>query len=641
MIDREPDGREGGDFRLIESARGIAAGAWHSARALVVGYLVVMVLEALFPVAAAGLTKAVVDSLVGSLAGTGDVAALGWLAAGLAAVGVVAAVASHSANYLSAEIGRRMSADLTDHLFAVATKRPGIRQLEDPGFLDRLRLAREGAAMAGGTVTGAFAVGRALLIAVGFVGALLTIAPWLALIVLASAVPAMLAHLHLSRRRAGMAWRLSPVERWQFVYADLLGSVDAAKEIRLFGSGGFLRARMMGYLRSAMALRREMDRRELFVQGSLAVMSAVLAGGGLIWTIGAARAGGLSPGDVTMFISATAAMQGSLISLVTSVAAVHHGLLLNGHHLVVDRTPPDLPVPARPRPLPALRSGVELRDVWFRYSPDHPWILRGVNAFIPAGRTIALVGLNGAGKSTLVKLLCRFYDPDRGSIRWDGVDLRDVAPEQLRDRISGVFQDQTAYDLTAADNVAIADISGEPDLPRIRAAARRAGVDEVLDGLPHGYATLLTRMFFGEEDGGATGVVLSGGQWQRVALARAYFRDRRDLMILDEPSAGLDPRAEAELHDQIRRHRAGRTSLLISHRLNTVREADLLFVLRDGVVIEQGTHEDLMRTDGAYARLFRLQASGYQLDASAGPLSHPGPAGAPDNPVAGLDLTVK
>lgn len=597
------------------AARAVAAAAWRGAPAHLVGYLLTMVAEALAPVAAAWLTKLIIDRLAQVLAGAAGVGGLGWLALGLAGVGVLLAMAAQAGNYLSAEIGRRLSVDLTDHLFTAAIRLPGIRPFEDPHFLDRLRLAREGAVTAGSTVSGAFATGRAGLLVAGFVGALLTISPTLTLLVLGSAGPALLAHLHLSRRRANMLWRLSPVERWQYVYSDLLANAAAAKEIRLFGSGGFLRDRMMGHLRTATAARRQLDRRELAIEGALAVLGAGVAGAGLVWAINAARTGAITLGDVTMFISAVAAVQGSLAVAVTSIAGVHHGLLLYRHHLVVVQAQPDLSTPSPPRSLPPLRDGIELRDVWFRYSPDHPWILRGVTLFLPAGQAAGLVGLNGAGKSTLVKLLCRLYDPDHGVIRWDGVDLREVPPEELRQRISGVFQDHVAYELSAADNVTIGDVGADRDPARIRAAAGQAGMDEVIDQLPQGYQTLLTRMFFNEEDdqSSATGVVLSGGQWQRIALARAYFRDHRDLMILDEPSAGLDPRAEAELHHQIRQHRTGHTSLLISHRLNTVRDADLLFVLEDGVVVEQGTHETLLHAGGEYARLFRLQAAGYQL----------------------------
>ena len=375
----------------------------------------------------------------------------------------------------------------------------------------------------------------------------------------------------------------------------------------------------MGHVRTATAVRRRMDRRELALEGVLGLLGAGVAGAGLVWAIMAAVDGRLSPGDITLFIAAVAAVQGALGSLVNAVADVHHGALLFHHYLAVIRAAPDLPIAADPVPAPPLRRGIEFDDVWFRYSDEHPWVLKGVTFTIPAGRAVALVGLNGAGKSTLVKLLCRFYDPDRGAIRWDGVDLRQMRPEELRARISGVFQDHVSYDLTAEDNIVIGDVSAAGDRDRVRAAAAQAGLDDTFDRLPHGYQTLLTRMFFSEEDKAdpSTGVVLSGGQWQRLALARAYFRQGRDLMILDEPSAGLDPRAEAELHAATRRYRRGRTSLLISHRLNTVRDADLLVVLADGAVVEQGTHESLMAAGGAYAELFRLQAAGYVSDPDA------------------------
>ena len=265
--------------------------------------------------------------------------------------------------------------------------------------------------------------------------------------------------------------------------------------------------------------------------------------------------------------------------------------------------------------LPPLRRGIELRDVWFRYSDNHPWVLRGVNLVIPHGCTTALVGLNGAGKSTLVKLLCRFYDPTRGAILWDGVDLREVEPAQLRDRISAVFQDHMNYDLSAAENIAVGELSALDDRTRIEAAAVTAGIHDTVHALPNGYDTLLTRIFFGaggDEDNGDAGVVLSGGQWQRIALARAFVRDRRDLMILDEPSSGLDPQAEGEVHARMREHRRDATSLLISHRLNTVKNADVIAVVEDGLVVELGSHAEVMAAGGTYARLFRLQSAGYR-----------------------------
>ncbi|MGH8921158.1 MAG: ABC transporter ATP-binding protein, partial [Actinomycetes bacterium] len=382
----------------------------------------------------------------------------------------------------------------------------------------------------------------------------------------------------------------------------------------------FLRSRMLAERRTADTHKRRMDLREFAVQGGLGTLSAAIAGGGLVWAVVQAHRGVISPGDVTMLVAAVGGVQGALAALTTSLASAHQQLLLFGHFLAVEQAPPDLVEIANPLPTPPLRAGIELRDVWFRYSDAQPWVLAGVDLFLPAGSAIGLIGRNGAGKSTLVKLLCRLYDPTRGAILWDGVDLRDMDVTSLRERIGAVFQDFMEYDLTAAENIAIGSVDALDDRARLVEAARRAGVDTTVDALPQGYDTMLSRIFFSEADkeDPTTGVVLSGGQWQRLALARALLRDGRDLLILDEPSSGLDAVAEHDVHTRLRSHRRGRTSVLISHRLGAVREADVLVVLDGGVIVEQGSHDELMATGGVYAELFGLQAAGYQTDVAAG-----------------------
>jgi ATP-binding cassette subfamily B protein len=315
-----------------------------------------------------------------------------------------------------------------------------------------------------------------------------------------------------------------------------------------------------------------------------------------------------------MFAGAVAGVQAALSALVTQLAATHQHLLLFQHHRDVVAAEPDLPVPRAAISAGPLRRGIELRDVWFRYSPEHPWALRGVSMTIACGESVALVGRNGAGKSTLVKLLCRFYDPTRGAILWDGVDLREMRPESLRRRIGAVFQDFASYELSASDNVGLGDVSALEDRARIEAAARLAGAHDTLAGLPRGYDTQLTRLFLSESDcdGPTAGVILSGGQWQRVALARAVVRHDADLLICDEPNSGLDAEAEAEVHEMLRGHRAGRTSVLVSHRLAALRDADRIVVLEGGSVVEEGDHGELLRAGGHYARLFERQAEGYR-----------------------------
>ncbi|WP_432989680.1 ABC transporter ATP-binding protein [Dactylosporangium sp. CA-233914] len=598
---------------LARRLRGALGLAWTAAPTATVTLVVAAAAGGLAPVATAWLVKALLDGLAapgGSLAG---------VAAGLVAAGVLTALLPHAARHGGGELDRRSGLVAQERLYRGVARQAGLARLEDPAFQDRLQLAEHGGHFAPGqVVAGGLSVVQGMVSVAGFLATLMLISPVTALVVLAAAVPMLLVQLALSRDEAATAWRTGHAERRRIFYGQLLRTPQAAKEIRLFGLGDFFLGRMLTELGGINAEHRRLSLRRLRAHTVLAGLAAVVAGGGLVWVIGRARAGAVSVGDVSVFVAALAGVQLALVSAVQQGAGAYQALLLFEHYEYVCGAPPDLDPPAEPgAALPALRRGIELRDVWFRYSPAHPWVLRGVNLWIPHGSSLALVGVNGAGKSTLVKLLCRFYDPTRGTITWDGTDVRSVPPAVLRERIGAVFQDFATYDLTAAENVAVGDLPALGDHARIAAAARRAGVDEVLRGLPRGYDTLLTRAFFiGTADKSAkqTGVALSGGQWQRVALARALLRDERDLLVLDEPSAGLDAQAEAEVHAALRRHRTGRTSVLVSHRLSTLRDADTIVVLDGGLVAERGTHAELMRLDGRYAALFTAQAHGYTTE---------------------------
>ncbi|MGP3685990.1 ABC transporter ATP-binding protein [Streptomyces sp. IBSNAI002] len=629
---REPAVRPSRRRRLFAAtALAATAAPW-----VLAGYVVLTLAAGTLPVAAAWFTKTVVDRVSGGPAAGGLLAP----AALLAATGVLAAVFPQVAQYLRARLDRRAGLLAMERLFTAVERFTGLRHFEDPGFLDRLRLSQQASRVAPNqTVDAALGLIRSLITGAGLLGTLLLLSPLMTALVLLSGLPMLLAELDLSRRRAHTLWAVSPAERREAFYAELLTSVQAAKEVRLFGLGPFLRGRMAAERRVSDRGRAAVDRREVLVQAGLALLAALLSGAGLVWAVGQARSGGLTVGDVMIFVAAVAGIQGALTSFAADLARAHQALRSFEHFLTVLGTPSDLPVPRRPLPLPELRRGIELRDVWFRYGPDQPWVLRGVTLHIAHGATLGLVGLNGAGKSTLVKLLCRFYDPTRGAVLWDGVDLRDAAPEALRERISVVFQDYMEYELTAAENIALGELTALDDPDRIRAAADRAGIHRRLAELPRGYETLLTRTYFTEsdKDDPELGVVLSGGQWQRLALARALLRHRRDLMILDEPSSGLDAAAEHEVHSSLAAHREGRTSLLISHRLGALRVADRIVVLAEGRIAEQGTHGELLGAAGEYARLFTLQAQGYRPapDATASANTAPGAApitapGAPD-----------
>lgn len=576
------------------------------------GILALTLVSAALPIGIAWLTKLILDRIVTAGVGRAQVVAL---AGTLAAVSILVGLLPHVLRYLHVELGRAVSRAAQDQLYRAVNGFGGLTRFEDPVFLDRLQLAEQaGAGTPGQIINGTVSLLRGAVMVAGFIGVVVTLSPVMAVVVLLGALPVLLAELSLSRRRAQLQLRVSPLERREFFYRSLLSSLAAAKEIRLFGIGDLLRERMLTERRVSDGARRRMDQRDALMQVMLGLLAAGIGGAGLIWVVMAAADGRLTVGDVPMFIAAVTAVQGGLTGMVHDVTATHQQLLLFKNYVAVIRAEPDLPVRTPATALRPLGRCIELDDVWFRYSDEHPWVLRGVTLRLTLGQAVALVGANGAGKSTLVKLLCRFYDPTRGAIRWDGVDLREVPLADLRRRIGAVFQDYMRYDLTGAENIGLGALDGFDDRKRIIAAARRAGADEALSRLPHGYDTLLSRTFISgaDNDNPQVGVVLSDGQWQRVALARAFMRDACDLLILDEPSSGLDPDAEAEIHRALQAHRAGRTTLLISHRLGAVRDADRIVVLKDGRIVEDGDHQALMAIGGEYARMFAVQAQNYR-----------------------------
>lgn len=591
---------------------------WSASPTAVAGLLVTTILSGLLPVALAWLTKLLIDRI----AEQADMVRISPLAGALA-VGVLAAGAlPFTISFLQGLVSRRAGLLIQDRLFAAINRLPGLELFERPDFHDHLQLAQEAADTAPQRIIrGASSLTGGALTVGGFVVTLAAIDARLAALVLVSAVPNVVAELKLSRWRSEVMWTLSSVQRRRLFFSSVQIDERAAKELRVFGLGDFLRGRMVRELGTIAEAETARDRRELAVQSRLSCLAAVVAAAGLVLAVAQAAAGRLTVGDISVVIAAIAALQTSLAASVRELAQIHEALLLLGHYEVVLRCD------ASQRPVRPLRSmrrqpaAIELRDVWFRYDAGQPWVLRGVSLQIRPGSSVALVGLNGAGKSTIVKLLCRFFEPDRGQILWEGVDAREVPVHELRRRIGAVFQDFMAYDLSARENIALGDLTKGFQHSFVERAARHAGIHDALSSLPRGYDTLLTRVLLDPGEDGSDpdrGVLLSGGQWQRLAVARAFVRTSCDLLILDEPSSGLDAEAEHAIHDRLRTLRQGRTSILISHRLSTVRDADDIVVLGGGQVVEQGTHSELLARGGAYARLFELQASGYRPTQAGG-----------------------
>jgi len=319
-----------------------------------------------------------------------------------------------------------------------------------------------------------------------------------------------------------------------------------------------------------------------------------------------AFSGRISVGDVTLYTNAVKGVQRGLRGVIFNFAVINRGIMMFSEYTELMALPQPVYVTKSPCNISALVSGIEFRKVSFRYTEDHPWVLKDINLIIPANKSLALVGLNGAGKTTLVKLLTRLYDPSNGVILWDGVDLRDFNPRDLRARMGTIFQDFIHYDLTVQENIGLGDVSQMENMESIRQATSKAGIASMIEDLPDGYQTILSRWL--AED--CPGAELSGGEWQKIAIARMLMRDS-DLLIMDEPTAALDAQAEYEIYHQFAELVTGRTSLLISHRFSTVRMVDIIAVLEKGTITEHGSHDELCSLGGRYSRLYKMQADRY------------------------------
>jgi ATP-binding cassette subfamily B protein len=298
-------------------------------------------------------------------------------------------------------------------------------------------------------------------------------------------------------------------------------------------------------------------------------------------------------------------MRALLESILGRFTSVSQGAVFLSDFFEFFEIKPKIKVPSNPRAFPnPIRVGFTFENVGFKYHNSERWANRHLNFSLRPGEKLALVGENGAGKSTLVKLLVRLYDPTDGRILLDGHDLREYDLAELRMNTGIIFQDYLRYQMTVSDNISVGNIKEKQNKQLIESAAKQSLADVLAERLPKKYDQMLGKRF-------SEGQELSGGEWQKIALARAYMRDA-ELLILDEPTASLDARAEYEVFQRFAELTKGKTAILISHRFSTVRMADRILVLEKGHLIELGTHEELLEKEGRYAELFHLQARGYR-----------------------------
>ena len=592
----------GGTVRALPR---VARLIWQASRTMTILIVLATVISGLTPTLSAYIAKLLLDAVVTAMLHHGSTQRIIEISVFQLGTFTLTAVSAAITNFVQQMLQERMSLTIRYQVISHAS-RMDLSFFEDSVSYDLLRQASEEAPTRPvSMLTSAQNISRTAITFASMIGLLASISPLLAAIALLTPVPAFISQSRYGSRAFMLALFISPIRRRMDYISQLFTTDTYAKETKLFGLGPYLidRFRRLGqayYVRE----RRLAVKRNLV--GTAWGLLSTLAGWGITLYIAlAAVAGRLTIGDLALYTSAATAVQMSVAALFTGATGMYENNLYLDTLYQFLATEPRIVAPAEPRRLPESVGGrVEFQEVSFSYPGSDELALDNISFEIRPGETVAVVGLNGAGKSTLIKLLCRLYDPAAGRITLDGVDLREYDPDELRTRLSAMFQDYVTYQGTAAENIGLAQLDRIEDRARIEDAARRAGAAERIEQLPKGFDSPLGRWF-------DHGVSLSGGEWQRIALARAFLRDA-PVLVLDEPTSALDAQAEHDLFTRLRALAQGRTTLYISHRFSTVRQAGRILLLDHGKLAEQGTHEELMALGGAYAELFTLQAAAYR-----------------------------
>jgi ATP-binding cassette subfamily B protein len=429
----------------------------------------------------------------------------------------------------------------------------------------------------------------------------------LVVLALAAAVLSLALERRVTSQMYEFFYKETPEERERQYLGDLLAQPRTTKELRAYVLADYLLGR---HRKISEDLFRERER--MYRTGTrTSVLTGLVSGTTLalayVFVAVKGASGAIDPGGVVLVIGAFTSVAGTLGNISSTFVAVDQHTTFLDDYFSFLAIEPLVPTPASPRAVPAVIDGIDFDNVAFKYPGGSGPAVEGLNLHIRGGELIALVGENGAGKSTLVKLLLRFYDADRGSVRVGGVDVKELDPVALRGHIGVLFQDYASYELSVRENVVMGrpdGVGSGPDDQRVLKALRDSRSEWLLKKMPNGLDSKVGRLFEGGHD-------LSGGEWQRLALARIMYRDA-DIWILDEPTSSLDPEAEAGIFAELKENLRGRIGIVISHRFSTVRIADRIAVIADGRVTELGTHEELLAANGRYAQLFELQAAGYR-----------------------------
>jgi len=589
-------------FRLI----------WRTHRGYATTMIVLRVVRSVVPVTTFWVGKLIIDSVIAARAGNGSLTQV-WrylaLELGIVLTGEILARASSLVESLLGDLfSNAMSVRLMEHAAKL-----DLAQFEDPEFYDHLERARRQTVGRIALLTLLLSMSQDALTLLTLAGALIAYSPWLLLLLAIAVVPSFLGETHFASLGYSLLFRWTP-ERRQLDYLRYVGASDkTAKEVQMFGLAPWITERYATLSQRFYEENRALSIRRGLVSALLSILGTIGYYAAYIIILLHAVHGEITIGMLTFLAASFARGRDVIQSILLSASNVYEQALYLRDLFVFLDMRPTIESPPNARLVPKkIDSGFVFENVGFRYPGSERWAVRSVDMVLQPGERVALVGENGAGKTTITKLMARLYDPTEGRITLDGVDLKEYDLASLRHAIGVIFQDFVRYDMRFDENIGVGEIeSVRADLDKsngtpssISTAAENSLAASLLPRFTKGYQQMLGRRF---DDG----VDLSGGEWQKIALARAYIRDAQ-VLILDEPTAALDARAEYEVFLRFSELVAGRMAVLISHRFSTVRMADRIIVLRHGKVEEQGSHEELLAKHGLYEELFTMQAAGYR-----------------------------
>jgi ATP-binding cassette subfamily B protein len=589
---------------------------WRTSPFLTISSLLLRLVRALLPVVTLFVGKLIIDEVVllaqrpehpQTLALWWNSGLLNWLSVLLIAefaLAVLADVLGRVVSLIDSLLGERVANDASVRLMEHAATLD-LEDFEDAAFQDRLDRARRQTSGRMALMGQLFGQAQDMVTVASFAAGMIAYAPWLIVLIVVALVPAFLGEAHFNAQSYWLAYFRTPERRELDYLRQVAASAETAKEVKIFGLNGFLIERFKRLSIEIYAANRKLALRRATWGGVFTAIGTVgyyLAYAYIAWRT---LAGAFTVGDLTFLAASFRRLSGLLEGLLSGFSSTASQALYLDDLFSFFEVKPEIHSPENPRPFPQpIRQGFVFENVGFTYPGAKRWAVRHLNFTLKAGEVLALVGENGAGKTTLVKLLARLYDPDEGRILLDGHDLREYDLQAVRGNIGVIFQDFVRFNMTAADNIAVGRIDARADRSRIEEAAARSGADGVIKKLPEGFDQMIGKRF-------RNGVDLSGGEWQKVAIARAYMRDAQ-VLILDEPTAALDARAEFDVFQRFKDVSRGKTAVLISHRFSSVRMADRILVLAEGTVEATGTHAELVAQGGRYAELFELQAAGYR-----------------------------